>query len=432
VNARDFADDLRRSRAEFSPPVRSLMDVDFYKFTMGQFILRHYRGTDVTFELILRDKTIPIADLVRETELRACLDYIQAQQFSRTDLYYLRGMDLYDKHLFGEDFLAFLRTFRLPAYALSTENGAFKLRFTGAWEHATFWETIALAVISELYYRAVLAELPKHVLENVYRRAQSRVYDKLEKLQGFPNVRFADFGQRRRHSFLWQQWVLGLCKVMMGEQFTGTSNTWMAFHHNLVPIGTNAHELPMVVAALAETDDELRDAQYRVPEMWQATYGEGLRIFLPDTFGSAQFFANAPDWLKHWRGQRQDSGDPKREGERYADWLRARGVDPAERVTIYSDGLDLGPILDIAQHFGALHQSAFGWGTLLTNDFAGTDTGNAKLRNISMVCKVVAANGRPCVKLSNNPNKATGPEPEVARYQRIFGVADHVAQAVVV
>jgi nicotinate phosphoribosyltransferase len=299
-------------------------------------------------------------------------------------------------------------------------------------EHATFWETMALAVISELYYRAVLAALPKHVLENVYRRAQSRVYDKLEKLQGFPAVRFADFGQRRRHSFLWQQWVLGLCKVMMGEQFTGTSNTWMAFHHNLVPIGTNAHELPMVVAALAETDEELRYAQYRVPEMWQATYGEGLRIFLPDTFGSAQFFAHAPHWLKNWRGQRQDSGDPKREGERYADWLRARGVDPADRVTIYSDGLDLGPILDIAQHFGARHRSAFGWGTLLTNDFAGTDTGNAKLRNISMVCKVVAANGRPCVKLSNNPNKATGPKEEVARYQRIFGVEDHVAQAVVV
>mgnify|MGYP001596864672 CR=1 FL=1 len=30
-----FAERLRASLAEFSPPVRSLMDVDFYKFTMG-------------------------------------------------------------------------------------------------------------------------------------------------------------------------------------------------------------------------------------------------------------------------------------------------------------------------------------------------------------------------------------------------------------
>ena len=74
-----------------------------------------------------RDQTIPIADLVSETELRKCLDYIQAQPFSRTDLYYLRGMDLYDKHLFGEDFLEFLRSFRLPPYTLQKRDDPVRL-----------------------------------------------------------------------------------------------------------------------------------------------------------------------------------------------------------------------------------------------------------------------------------------------------------------
>jgi nicotinate phosphoribosyltransferase len=36
---------------------------------------------------------------------------------------------------------------------------------------------------------------------------------------------------------------------------------------------------------------------------------------------------------------------------------------------------------------------------------------------------VVAANGRPVVKLSDNYSKATGPAEEIARYRRVFGSA---------
>jgi nicotinate phosphoribosyltransferase len=44
----------------------------------------------------------------------------------------------------------------------------------------------------------------------------------------------------------------------------------------------------------------------------------------------------------------------------------------------------------------------------------------------------VAANGRPTVKLSDNPNKAMGPAEEVARYKRVFGVGQQQALEVVV
>ena len=65
---------------------------------------------------------------------------------------------------------------------------------------------------------------------------------------------------------------------------------------------------------------------------------------------------------------------------------------------------------------------AFGWGTNLTNDFedcAPIETHG--LDAISLVCKVTAANGRPAVKLSDNPAKATGDPDEIARYLRVFG-----------
>ena len=71
----------------------------------------------------------------------------------------------------------------------------------------------------------------------------------------------------------------------------------------------------------------------------------------------------------------------------------------------------------------------FGWGTNLTNDFEGCSPIDLDgLKPISIVCKVSEANGRPAVKLSDNPEKATGDPAEIARYLRIFGGEDRVSK----
>ena len=427
----DFVNSLRLSAAEFSPPVRSLMDIDFYKFTMGHFIWRFYRDVNVTFKLIVRDNTVNVPGLVSETELRKCLDYARALSYSKTDIAWLRGQELYDKDIFSEGYIDFLRGFKLPPYKLTTRDGAFELTFPCKWVEGTMWETVALSIISELYYRAVLRNIPKFELEMIYSRAKERVYAKLQQLKEIRGLLFADFGQRRRHSFLWQQWVIGLCKDMMGEQFTGTSNAWMAFHHDINGIGTNAHELPMVLTALADSDAEKRVAPYRVLREWQGLYGKGLQIMLPDTYGTESFFAGAPEELTAWKGLRQDSGDPITRGELYIKWLKDHGADPREKLLIPSDGLDVYPMLKIYDHFKGRIKMAFGWGTNLTNDFRGCHP-SPLLKPFSVVCKVVEANGRPCVKLSDNPDKATGPAGEVERYKMIFGVGAQVREAVLV
>ena len=77
---------------------------------------------------------------------------------------------------------------------------------------------------------------------------------------------------------------------------------------------------------------------------------------------------------------------------------------------------------------------SIGWGTNLTNDFkdcapAGAD---GELKATSLVCKVVKAEGRPAVKLSDNPNKVEGPAAQIVRYQRVFGVEGMRAEKVVV
>ena len=65
------------------------------------------------------------------------------------------------------------------------------------------------------------------------------------------------------------------------------------------------------------------------------------------------------------------------------------------------------------------------------NDFKGLSDDDS-LAPFSLVCKAVAADGRPTVKLSDNPNKALGPASEIERYKRVFGVADQTAQPVTV
>ena len=52
------------------------------------------------------------------------------------------------------------------------------------------------------------------------------------------------------------------------------------------------------------------------------------------------------------------------------------------------------------------------------------------LKAISLVCKVMEADGRPAVKLSDNPNKALGLPEEIERYRRVFGADGMSKQSV--
>jgi len=177
----------------------------------------------------------------------------------------------------------------------------------------------------------------------------------------------------------------------------------------------------MVYSALADSDEELAQAPYRVLADWHEEHDGNLRIILPDTYGTAQFLKNAPDWLAGWTGIRIDSGDPAEGAETAIAWWKARGEDPKRKLIIFSDGLDVEKIVELHARFVGRARVSFGWGTMLTNDFRGLVPGDG-LAPFSLVCKAVSANGRQTVKLSDNPRKAMGHEDEIARYKRVFGV----------
>jgi nicotinate phosphoribosyltransferase len=256
----------------------------------------------------------------------------------------------------------------------------------------------------------------------LYARAKAKLWSKVERLAALPNLKISDFGTRRRHSFLWQRWCVEALKERLGDALIGTSNVLLAMDNDLEAIGTNAHELPMVLAALTDSDEELKQAPYRVLQEWQRYYGGNLLVVLPDAFGTASFLRAAPDWIADWTGFRPDSAPPIEGGEEIIAWWRSKGKDPRDKLLVFSDALDVETIEMAYRHFDGKARMSFGWGTNLTNDFKDcAPKPNSRLEAISLVCKVSEANGRPAVKLSDNLNKATGTPAEIARYLRIFG-----------
>ena len=125
--------------------------------------------------------------------------------------------------------------------------------FDGFWTETTMWELYALSIFDELKTRANLKRLSEFELDILYARAKTKLWGKIERLRDVPDLHVADFGTRRRHSFLWQEYVVEAMASNLGASFTGTSNAFLAHKHDLEAIGTNAHEIPMVLAAIAPT-----------------------------------------------------------------------------------------------------------------------------------------------------------------------------------
>ncbi|WP_297773669.1 nicotinate phosphoribosyltransferase [uncultured Roseovarius sp.] len=418
----DIAARVHNHKWKIDPIVRSLIDTDFYKLLMCQSVFRNSRDTTVTFSLINRSTSIRLADLVDEGELREQLDHIRSLSLSRGESTWMRGNTFYGKRsMFTPEFMDWFETLRLPPYHLEKRDGQYELTFEGKWPEVMLWEIPALAVLMELRSRAVLHDMKKFELQVLYARAMTKLWEKVERLRPIDGLRIADFGTRRRHSFLWQDWCVQAMHERLGQRFVGTSNCLIAKNRDLEAIGTNAHELPMVYAALADDDAALARAPYDVLSDWHEEHDGNLRIILPDTYGTKGFLENAPDWLAGWTGIRIDSGDPEAGAEIAIDWWRDRGEDPRQKMVIFSDGLDENRIIALHQRFSGRVRCSFGWGTLLTNDFRGL-TQDDSLAPFSLVCKAVAADGRPTVKLSDNPRKAMGPESEIARYKRVFDV----------
>ena len=390
-------------------------DQDLYNFTMAQFIWHHFPDVEVTYAFKCRTP-IDLTKRIDETRLRAELEFIKEKSFSPWEIVALKNLEVLEDY-----FVDWLVQQPLPDFKLEYKEGQIELTVTGPWITGIFWETPILYTINNLAYSQVDRTHDPVVV------GMQRLQEKVAILQRNPQIKFFEFGTRRRYSHSWQFNVLGYLQAMVPENLMGTSNVYLGSRLQIPVRGTIAHQLYMVNAALElykdsqsfvpNPDTALAESIKSIDDLWHIEFAGkwdgGLMIALPDTFGSDYYF----ELMHHtdfndWRGFRQDSGDPFVFGDKVMHYWGLHGIDPKSKLLVFSDGLDIETMLRLCDRYCDETSVAFGWGTNLTNDVG--------FEPLSMVVKPILANGAPCVKLSDNIAKATGDLSTIKAYKQLI------------
>jgi len=405
---------------------RRLSDgLDYYKLTMGQVAMERFPEASVTFTMKNRGGDHPLSQYVKPVELEARLAAIRDQGFTPEEIAYFAGLETQQGTArFDASYLDYLANLTLSDVSVDTDakTGDLSVASTGPWANTSLWETVVMSEVNELYYKNLIEENGL-VLEDVLAEGDRRLSEKIERIKN-SDIKFADFGTRRRFSAEWQDHTIGRLAAELPDNFVGTSNPWFAYKHGITPIGTYAHEMPMVYGALAdERGENPLDGHAQMMRDWEERYGSDLSIALTDTFTSDFFFSDfTPEQAEAWRGLRHDSGDPIEFGERAIAFYEERGIDPTEKSIVFSDGLDLDTIFELHEHFSGRVKVLFGWGTTLMNDMG--------IRANNFVMKPTEVNGISTVKLSDAEGKHTGTEEQVERYIDLVAARRDVQTAI--
>lgn len=380
----------------------SILDNDFYKFTMQQAVVRLFPFAKAKYQFINRGKhRFPdgFGDLLRQSvnkmvELRLSKE---EKRFLQTTCPYLDPLYL--------DFLEGYR-YNPEEVKIEQEGEEIIVKVEGLWYRSILWEVPLMALISELYY------VTKEYSRDNNQIILDRTREKIEKFKDL-EVTVAEFGTRRRYSYEVQRMVLHTLQKYGKGSFIGTSNVHMAMIYNEKPIGTHAHEWFMYHAA----HYGFKMANAVSLGNWVKVYRGDLGIALSDTYTTEIFFKQFDKMFsKLFDGVRHDSGDPLHFADKVINHYEKMGINPLTKTIIFSDGLDFEKVKRIANYCKGKVGMSFGIGTNLTNDVGP--------HAMNMVIKMTEANHyqdewTPVVKLSDEQGKYTG-DPETIQLAKII------------
>ena len=380
----------------------SLLDNDFYKFTMQCAVVRLFPAERVKYEFINRGNHHFPAGFA-ET-LRAAVDAMAELRLTREEKAYLQRTCPY----LGLPYLDFLEGYRYdPSEVTITQTGDdLSVIVEGQWYRTILWEVPLLSMISELHYEMNHLERDSNemIIENTLSKAH-----RLAAL----DVTFADFGTRRRHSYDVHELVVKTLYQTHDQNFIGSSNVHLAMKYGFKPIGTHAHEWVMFHAA----EFGFKMANQLALEHWVDVYRGDLGVALSDTYTTDVFFQQFDKkFAKLFDGVRHDSGDPLEFADKTIAHYRSQGINPLYKYIIFSDGLNLEKVEEITRYCRGKIGISFGIGTNLTNDVG--------LKPMNIVMKLIgvqANNGDwiPTVKLSDERGKYTG-DPKMIELAKEF------------
>jgi nicotinate phosphoribosyltransferase len=254
-------------------------------------------------------------------------------------------------------------------------------------------------------------------MKEVWNEGDRRLAGMIELMKKNPDVKFAEFGTRRRFSSDWQDHAVGRFVEECPENLIGTSNPWLAAKYDIAASGTNAHELGMTYAALTEQrGGNPIDGQAKVVSDWLERF-PGMPVVLTDTFTTDATLAMlTPEQAEQVKSFRIDSGDERVIGEKIIRFLHENGINPLARTLFFSNSLTPEKAVALQQNFRGRINVSFGIGGHSVNNM-GLDYAH-DLPSMNIVSKAVKVNGHGTVKLSDDEGKHMGDTENVARYQQ--------------
>lgn len=382
--------------------LKSILDNDFYKFTMQNAVVKLFPNERVQYRFINRGKHYFPENFAQE--LRKSVDAMAELKLSKEEKEYLRVTCPY----LDLPYLDFLGGYHYDPreVQISQDGNDIEVTVEGEWYRAILWEVPLLALISELHY--VMNALERENDDAVI----AETLEKARKLEGL-GVGFAEFGTRRRHSYQVHNLVMDVLTRDKTSGFIGSSNVHFAMKYGVKPIGTHAHEWFMFHAA----EYGFKMANAISLEHWVDVYRGDLGVALSDTYTTDVFFEQFDKkFAKLFDGVRHDSGDPIEFANKTIAHYRKHGIDPLFKFIIFSDGLNLEKVSEITAACRGKIGISFGIGTNLTNDVG------LKPMNIVMkltAAKSVAGDWIPTVKLSDEHGKYTG-DPKMIELAKEF------------
>jgi len=370
--------------------IQSILDTDSYKFTMQQFVLQHFPDRVVRYELIMRTPRKFSSDFYN-------MLLQEIREMSVLKLSSEERLFLSECGLFKRSYLEYLQSYRFDPYEvmMTHTDDNLTLCIEGHWYRTILWEVPLMSLISELYF----------INNPQERRNPSNISEKASLFERL-DVKFTDFGTRRRYSLEEQNCVVNECIMKAPHSFQGTSNPMLAQRYHCPMKGTQAHELYMAIAAMYGYNN----ANVIGMDKWIETYKGNLGIALTDTFTTDVFLRDFDaKYSKIFDGVRQDSGDPIQfVNKMYLHYMH-KGINPMHKTIIFSDNLNPESVQRIHKFCQGQINDSYGIGTNLTNDVGVTP--------LNMVIKLTALKRVdgwvPTVKLSDNPEKHTGDAHEI-------------------
>lgn len=390
--------------------IQSMLDTDYYTFTMMQAVLHQHPGEEVEYQFIVRSKESLVEDI---PEIRKQMEVLCNLEMREDELRFLG--DPVKRGYLKPDFIRFLSLYRfnLRYVHVFEQDGNVAIRVRGPWLHTIMFEQPILSMISEIRNRRVY---PDVTLEAV----REKLYAKFDSLHACATkeelsyLRVADFSTRRRLSFEAQREMVQIMKADFPGVFTGTSNVHLGHEYDLPVIGTMAHQWLMAYQQFGR----LRESQSAALEGWVKEYRGDLGVALTDCISSDFFLSEFDSYFtKLFDGLRHDSGNPFEWGEKVIAHYKKMGIDPASKSVVFSDSLNFDTCLELIRVFKGRLRMSFGIGTNLGCDVEGVTP-------LSIVMKLVEVNGDPVVKFSDDPVKVVCNSPSFLEYAKnVFKIA---------